>query len=92
MDAHGVRSLQLAVLEGFADDIRLLLDFGASPLLAGARISLKPLALAEKPQSEHELRGNGNAIVTVLRAAVQAVQQGATAVRHPACGLPAVEL
>lgn len=83
-DTHGVLPLQLAVLEGSVGNIKLLLDFGANPLLAGKRISFTPLALAKKLQSENKLRGNGDAIVTILKAAVHAAQQVAPADRHPA--------
>jgi len=79
MDVHGIRPLQLAVLEGSIDDVRLLIEFGANPSLGEAKISSTPLALAKQLHSEKKLQGNGDAIVAVLRSAVENAEQNTEA-------------
>lgn len=64
-----------AVLANSSDEVKILLDSGASPLLEDERFGLTPIELVLKLQSENKRPIDLNDVNSVFRNATSGVQQ-----------------
>lgn len=85
-DMHELLPLHGAVLVNSVDEIRILLNNGANPLLKDNKFGLTPLELALKLQGEDKMPDNRDAVISLLKNAKYDAQPISPADRPQAAG------